>query len=152
MTSCFGCTDSRDTCGPTYSSSCIWYTGQLPKFIIADNKLCKANVNDVFKAYGDKLDFLNDQSNVKSLDKKTFGYDQANITPLALMQTFINKISTLESDVYNLKAALKDLNIGSLPITLDLGMLAPDASACEISPNTYPLQALLNIIINKLSC
>ena len=151
MASCFGTSDSRDTCGPTYSSSCIWYTGQLPKFIISENKLCKANINDIFKAYGEKLDYLITQSNLTVLDKKCLGYDQLNVTSLQLNQIYINEICALKQTVLSLTTQLATLNIGVLPITIDLKNLKTEGAACETQPSTYSLQSLLNIIFNQLS-
>ena len=147
--SCFGCNDGRNTCGLTMSSSCVWYTGNLPQFLIDENKLCKANINDIFKSYGEKLDYLLDQSKVQTLDKKGLGYDAVNITPLELFQVYNTEISNLKLQVADLTSQLVNINVGNLPVTIDLKCLAPLGVACETSPNTYTLQSILNIIFSQ---
>lgn len=145
---CIDCKDNRYTCGTTLSSSCVWFTGEYPSFITDDEK-CKPNINDIFKAYGTKLDFLVTQSNVKSLDKKCLGYDSNSITPLSLFQLYNNEICALKQKVSDLESLLTNLDIGSKTLVIDLKCLSSDGSACATTNNTYTLQSILNVLINK---
>lgn len=148
---CIDCKDSRDSCGTTLSSSCIWFSGEFPKFITPNDITCKPNINDVFKLYGNKLNYLVEQHDIKSLDKKCLGYDVNSITPLKLDQILINETCDLKTLTADLENQLDTFNIGEHEIVIDLQGLTPDGAACATAPNTYTLQSLLNIIFTKLS-
>lgn len=147
---CIDCRDNRNTCGPTMSSACIWYTGQFPVFVNQTDLNCTVNLNDVFKLYGDEIDLLVANTDVKNLDPRCLGYDTSDITNVKLQDIQNREICTLKSTVAELLTTVTNLNIGSEPITIDLKCLTPNGVACLVAPNTYSLISILNIIIAKL--
>ena len=150
MLGCIDCKDARNTCGPTMSSACVWYTGQFPLFVNQNDLTCKVNLNDAFKLYGDKIDAIIADTNISSLDPRCLGYDTSDITHKKLEDIQNREICTLKSTVAGLLTTVTNLNIGSEPITIDLKCLKPNGVPCEIAPDTYSLIAILNIIIAKL--
>lgn len=150
MLGCIDCKDARTTCGPTMSSACVWYTGQFPAFINQDDLTCKINLNDVFKLYGDEIDRLKTDTDVKGLDPRCLGYDTSDITNAKLQDIQNREICTLKATVASLNTLVTNLDIGAETITIDLKCLKPDGLPCEVAPNTYSLISILNIIIAKL--
>lgn len=146
---CIDCNDQRHTCGSTISSSCVWYTGQYPNFITSQDISCKPNINDIFKLYGDKLNYLYDQSKINTLDKKGLGYDSNSITPLQLLQIYNTEITKLKQQVSDLQSIINNFDIGSKNLVIDLKCLSSDGAACATQTNTYSLQSILNVLINK---
>lgn len=147
---CIDCMDNRSTCGPTMSSACVWYTGQFPKFINKDNLTCRVNINDIFKLYGDKIDTIISETDVKSLNPRCLGYDTADITLSKLEDIQNRNICELKSSLTELTDVINNEDIGNKNITIDLKCLKSAAASCATGTDTYPLIAILNVIINKL--
>jgi hypothetical protein len=150
MLGCIDCKDARSTCGTTLSSACVWYTGQLPKFINKSDVTCKVNINDIFKLYGDKIDAIIEDTNIKNLSPRCLGYDTSDITHSKLEDIQNQNICELKSTVSELSTLIDNFDIGNQEITIDLKCLKPNGLACQTAPDTYTLKSILNIIISKL--
>lgn len=150
MTKCTDCKDSKYNCGTVIPSTCVVYTGKLPKFF-EKKELCSIlNINDVFEQYGEKLDLLLEQNDVKTLDKKCLGYDPATITIKKLHQIEINEICGLKAKVETLEDLLANLNIGEQLLTIDLKCFKAENLPCQVENDVYTLLSILNIIITEL--
>lgn len=147
---CIDCRDARNTCGPTMSSACVWFTGSFSKFINQDDIDCRVNLNDMFKLYGDEIDALIADTNITSLDPRCLGYDTNSITHVKLEDIQNKNICDLKTTLTALVTEVQTLDIGALPVTVDLKCMKSANSACAVAPDTYPLVTILNIIINKL--
>lgn len=150
MLGCIDCKDSRHTCGTVMSSACVSYTGQFPKFVNQEDLACTSNINDIFKLFGDRMDVLIADTNMKTLNPRCLGFDVSDITPVKLADIQNIAICDLKTTVADLKNTVDNLNIGAELITIDLKCLAPNGAACEVAPNTYSLTSILNIIIDQL--
>lgn len=147
---CIDCQDNRTTCGPTMASACVWYTGQFPNFVNQANITCKVNVNDIFKLFGDQIDQIISDTNIKALNPRCLGYDTSDITLSKLQDIQNQNICEMKSQIADLQALALNPQIANQQITIDLKCLKPAAASCATAPDTYPLFAILNIIINKL--
>lgn len=145
--------NSKYNCGNILASSCVPYTGAELTFL-SENDLelfpCDANINDVIFYIDKYLKKLVDGNDFTGLDKDCFDFDPDNIDAKGLHQLEITKICTLKGQIQTLQTLFETLNIGSEEITIDLGCLAPDAAACEITSNTYTLQNILQLFATKL--
>jgi hypothetical protein len=143
--------DPKYNCGQVLPSSCVPYTGS--DLTVLDNPTdlsCDANINDVIKILDTKIKTLMDSNDLTSLDEKCFDFDPDTVTNVELHQLEIDKLCLLEANLTALTEQFNELNIGSLPLTLNLLCMAPAASACAISPNTYTLLSILNTLIAKI--
>lgn len=150
MLNCTDCKDSKNNCGTVIPSTCVIYTGKLPKFFEKKDVCSILNINDVFEQYGEKLDILLEQNDVKTLDKKCLGYDQATITIKKLHQIEINEICGLKAKVETLEDLLDNLNIGEQLINIDLKCFEAENLPCQVQNDVYTLISVLNIIISEL--
>lgn len=140
--------DSKYNCGQVIASSCVPYTGSdLTVLALPTDLPCDSNINDVIKILDAKLKILLDGNNFTTLDKKCFTFNPLTVTAAQLHQAEIDKICLMDASLIALTEQFNELNVGSLPVTVNLLCLAPAASACAISPNTYTLLSIINILV-----
>jgi len=143
--------DPKYNCGQIIPSACVPYTGSDLTVLAAPTDLpCDANINDVIKILDAEIKTLMDSNDFSSLDKKCFDFDPNTVKAFELHQLEIDKICEIEANLTALTEQFDTLNISSLPITLNLLCMAPAASACAISPNTYTLLSILNTLVAKI--
>lgn len=138
------------TCGDTFPSGCIIYTGNLPAFIPASTISCDASVDEVLEKYGEAIDGILDNIDLTGLDPKCFDFEPNTIKLRELEQLQINKICDHEDRISTLETDLGNLDIGDHLIEMDLLCLASDAAPCQTLPNIYTLQSILNVLLQEV--
>lgn len=145
------CDQQKYNCGQVLPSSCIPYTGSDLTCIASPSLLaCNANMNDVIGLIDGVVKKLVDGDNLTGLNPLCLIFDPATVTPAALHQVEINKICGLDATLSALVTQFNELNVGTLPITIDMQCLTAAVSACVTPVNTYPLVAVLNAMLSEI--
>lgn len=137
---------SRYSCGSIIPSECVPYTGKKLKFLADDAQpACDANINDVFDKLSIAIDSLNKTIDVSSINKQCLVVPTGtNIKGLAQIQ--IDKICAIDAKIEALKTQVNSSILGESLVTVDLKCLSSAASPCQVSTNTYKLNAILSIL------
>lgn len=139
------------TCGTIIPSGCVPYTGSLPDFIDPDDIDCDANIDEIFDAYGDKIDEILAGLDLTNLTPGCLIFDPATVTSKDLHTLEIEKLCDHETRISDLEEEFTDLNIGNLTVgPVDLGCLATDAAPCEGPANVYSLISLIRLFASEL--
>lgn len=138
------------TCGSSFPSGCIIYTGNLPSFITPDSVDCDASLDDILNKFGSKIDNILANIDLTAIDRKCLDFDHNTITVKGLHQIEINKLCDHETRITDLETVLSSVNIGTQPIVIDLQCLTTAAIPCSTAANTYPLVAVLTSMIAKI--
>jgi len=145
------CDSSKYNCGLIIPSSCVPYTGADLMILTPQTQLaCNANINDVIGAFDNAVSGLLTSTNLTGLNPQCLSFDPATINVSGLFQVNINKICALDASLSALQTLFNDLNIATMPIAIDLQCLAPGAAPCLTPPNTYQLQAVLNVMLSEI--
>lgn len=145
------CDSSKYNCGLIVPSSCIPYTGSDLTILSNPSILpCNANINDVIFILDSNLKTIIDGNNLTNLNNRCLDFSPATIKINELHQIEIDKICALDASLTALQDSFDTLNIGSELIQIDLQCLTPSAAACLTPPDTYTLQAVLNVIISEI--
>lgn len=146
-----GCDTLKYKCGLVVPSSCVPYTGTDLTFLVTPDLLpCNANIDDVISLMDAAIKKLIDGDNLTVLNVRCLTFDPATITPAQLHQIEIDQICGLQASLTTLTDQVNALNIGTMPIQINLQCLTPAAAACLTPPNTYTLLAVLNTMISEI--
>lgn len=145
------CDTQKYNCGQVLPSSCIPYTGK-DLTCISDPTLlgCNADMNDVIFLIDEVVKKLVDGNNLTGLNVRCLTFVPSTITPAQLHQVEIDKICGLDASLTTLTNQVNDLDIGTMPIEVDLLCLTPGAAPCLTPPNIYPLIAVLNVMLVEI--
>jgi hypothetical protein len=145
------CDTSKYQCGDIIPSSCVPYTGKDLTILTDPNILaCNANINDVIFLLDGTVKGILTDLDLTGLDPQGLSFIPATVKQNELDQILINTVQGTAAALTALTAQVNELNIGELDIQINLGCLAPAASACLIPPNTYPLIAVLNAMLAEI--
>jgi hypothetical protein len=133
------------TCGDTFPSGCVLYSGEFPDFIDSEEFNCVLNLDRIMELYGGKIDSILSDINLTTLSTQGLSFNPATVTVKELHQVEINKLANLESRLATIESAVGNLNIGSKLITINLDCLTPQAAPCAQGTNTYTLLSILQI-------
>ena len=145
------CDQQKYQCGLVIPSSCVPYTGSDLTSISSPSLLaCNANMNDVIGLLDGVLATLVSGNNLTTLNPLCLTFDPATITPKALHQLEITNICGLQASLTSLTTQVNELNIGTMPIAINMQCLTAAVSACLTPPDTYPLISVLNAMLSEI--
>lgn len=147
---CTNCKDSVRNCTSILPSTCIPFTGDLPKFFIKKEDCSIVYINDIIEQSGAKIDKLLADTDVSTIDSQCFVYDKNSATTKSLHALELKEICDLKTSVNDIKTIVKNTNISDKEVTIDLRCFKSANAACQIDNDTYTLLSVLNIIIEKL--
>ena len=146
-----GCDQQKFQCGIVVPSSCVPYTGGDLTSISSPSLLgCNANMNDVIKLLDGVLTLQVSGNDLTGLNPLCLDFDPDTITPKGLHQIEITEICALEAQLTTLQDQVNALNIGTMPIQINMQCLTSASAACLTPPNTYQLIAVLNTMLTEI--
>ena len=140
--------------GLTVPSGSVFYSGATLQFL--KNSVpavvfpCNANLNQVLNLFDQAVNNLLVENNLTDLNVGNLSFDPATISINGLHQVEINAISANIAAISSLQTQLADLNIGTLPIVINMQCLASIAAPCESGTNTYQLISVLNSMLSEI--
>jgi hypothetical protein len=140
--------------GLTLPSGSVFYSGATLQFL--QNSVppialpCNANLNQVLNLFDQAVNNLLVENNLTQLTPESLTFNPATISIKGLHQVEINAISANIASILSLQTQLADLNVGILPITINMQCLASIAAPCESGVNTYQLIAVLNSMLSEI--
>lgn len=111
---------------------------------------CNGNLNQVLNLFDQAINNLLVQNNLTQLVPGPLGFNPATITINGLHQIEVTAINALNGEMSTLQTLFADLTATNLPIDINLQCLAPAASPCISGIDTYPLIAVLNVMVSEI--
>lgn len=135
-------------CASLTPSSCVFFTGKKPKFL-AEELECDVNLNEVIEKIGDALDTIQKATDVTALTSDCVTLTTPK-TPASVLVDLSAKICALSASIQAAQQQIAGVKAADELINIDLGCLAPAASACQVSANNYKLISILSLFKTEI--
>lgn len=131
------------TCGNTFPSGCVLYTGTLPTFVDSETFPCNGTLDNIIEEINEQIEDILVDIDLTGLTASCFTFTPSTVKVKEVLQETIDFVCNHETRLDDLEEDFLNLDISLKTITLDLDCLTPLAAPCEQGTNTYTLLSIL---------